>query len=154
MKAPADNRELAYKVWLKTSGNISETARILKSEHSWPVTRPTLTKWKEEHGWEERRAAEKAQAERRKESSSANFLLDALIDQVVRYQKYFTSLGDKDVDNQATYAFTNLVKEIINIRKKIGETAMLEQVEKSAKKGGLTAEAVESLRAALVGGAM
>ena len=41
--------------------------------------------------------------------------------QKARYEKFFQSLGEDVIDNQATYAYTSLVKAIADVRKRAAE---------------------------------
>jgi len=48
-------------------------------------------------------------------------LIADLEGQKVRYERFFESLGEEVIDNQATYAYTSLVKAIADIRKRAAE---------------------------------
>jgi len=48
-------------------------------------------------------------------------LIEDLEAQKVRYERFFESLGEEVVDNQATYAYTSLVKTIADVRKRSTE---------------------------------
>ena len=41
--------------------------------------------------------------------------------QKTRYERFFESLGPDVIDNQATYAYTSLVKTITDVRKRVAE---------------------------------
>lgn len=48
-------------------------------------------------------------------------LIEDLEAQKARYERFFASLGEEVIDNQATYAYTSLVKAIADVRKRAAE---------------------------------
>ena len=48
-------------------------------------------------------------------------LIEDLEAQKARYERFFASLGEEVIDNQATYAYTSLVKAIADARKRAAE---------------------------------
>ena len=48
-------------------------------------------------------------------------LIEDLEAQKARYERFFQSLGEEVIDNQATYAYTSLVKAIADVRKRASE---------------------------------
>ncbi len=118
----AQNRELSYRVWRECGQNIELTLRTLKEKHGLPVTKPTIYGWIEKYNWKDRAA--RAENEERKAtdavvSDEARMVLD-LEKQKTKYERYFDSLGEAATDTQAMYAYTNLVKTIIDVKTRIG----------------------------------
>lgn len=120
MPAPHDMKQLAYDTWKRCGQSFVETVRILKQEHKFTVTRQTLSSWSKEYDWEGRSARAEAEAERFDESAdiSDNALLAALLKQKKNYEDYFATLPSGRIDNQAVYAYSNLLKKIVDIRPK------------------------------------
>lgn len=155
----AENMELAFQTYRACGGNVTETVRRLEAK-GFPVSRQTLYGSGEKNGedgwikkfrWDERMAAADAEKQR-SEASVVNiqtkFLAD-LIRQKEKYDAYFDSITD--VDNQAMYAYTNLVKIICEIDRKkiIAKTA--DEVTQLTKNKGLSEETAAEIREKILG---
>ncbi len=121
MAQPHDMKILAYDIWRTCGQNLSECERLLKREHNFKVSRQTLTEWKEKYNWEDRAARADAEKIRQEEDISDGALLSALLGQKKKYEAYFENLPMGSIDNQAVYAYSNLLKKIVDIRPKGGE---------------------------------
>lgn len=119
MAAPTKTRELAYKVYRECGQNISETVRIMNSQHGYAVSRQSVTEWSKKYDWEARAATAEAEEKERKDAISNDALLSVLITQKKRYEKYFNALAIGSVDNQAIYAYNSILKTLLDIREKI-----------------------------------
>jgi hypothetical protein len=119
----AENRELAFRTWRECGQNIELTIRTLKDRDGLPVTKPTIYSWIEKFNWKERAA--RAETEEQKagdiQISFEEKMLADLMLQKEKYERYFASLPDASPDNQATYAYTALVRLITDIQKKAGD---------------------------------
>ncbi len=124
----ADICKRAEEIWRACGKNISETARRLNADPGVNVSRTTVARWREKHGWE---TAEAADGLVPKESPKANgddvqaaltdeFLLSALIRQKARYERYFESLPPDEFDGKALSTYAGILKRIIEIRKETG----------------------------------
>jgi len=118
----AENRELAYRTWRECGQNIELALRTLKEKHGLSITKPTIYGWIDKFNWKDRAA--RAETEERKAndvvvSDEARMVLD-LEKQKGKYERYFDSLGEAATDTQAMYAYTNLVKTIIDVKTRIG----------------------------------
>jgi len=117
----AESRELAFRCYQKCGGNVEATLRELEKE-GLKLSKPTLYEWMEKFNFKERLKNADAVAQ---EASDAKMqyrekiLLD-LKKQKERYDVYFDSIAPQ-VDNQAQYAYDNLVKTICDIQKAIDE---------------------------------
>ncbi len=67
---------------------------------------------------------------------SEEALVQKLVTQIEKYERYLERLGDGKADNQAVYAYTNLLKTIIGLSRKreadrkISAAAIKEEAEK------------------------
>ncbi|HRR41015.1 MAG TPA: hypothetical protein P5244_07255 [Syntrophales bacterium] len=117
----ADNRELTYRTWRECGQNIELTIKTLKDREGLPITKPTIYSWIEKYNWKERAA--RAEVEEQKVNdvivSDAGKILADLEKQKAKYERFFDSLGDLSIDNQAMYAYTSLVKTIVEIKARI-----------------------------------
>ena len=117
----ADTREDAYKTWRECGQNVEQTIRSL-SKKGYFITKPTLYDWIEKYSWKDRAARAEAEEQKGKEAmgnhdAKAITSLDAVRE---RYEKYFATLGDNVVDNQAMFAYTGIIKSISEIKAKTG----------------------------------
>ena len=120
MAQPHDMKQIAYDTWRGCGQNLVETERRLKAEHNFKVTRQTLASWRDEYDWEGRAARAEAEEKTIAESAdiSDNALLASLLKQKANYERYFETLPANRIDNQAVYAYSNLLKKIVDIRPK------------------------------------
>lgn len=132
----AENRELAFKAYCVEGGNVEATLRRLEKEQGLKLSKPTFYDWMKKYNFEER--LEKVDAERQKtKDSQISFeekMLNDLIVQKEKYEKYFETLAG--IDNQAQYAYTNIIKTIMEVRKKllIGGTIRKAETDKALTK--------------------
>jgi hypothetical protein len=120
----AENRELAYKTWRKFNQNIDRCAKELRRmPGGFPVTRATLTRWRDEDGWEERAAKMDALAQETKDvqSSALERALVALTKQQAKYETWFEAQEATVIDAQVQHAYNNLVQLIVRIDKQMKE---------------------------------
>ena len=115
-----DMKQIAYDTWRRCGHNLVDTVRVLKSENNFTVTRQTLASWRDEYDWEARAARAEAEEKSLSESTdiSDNALLNSLLKQKANYERYFETLPAGRIDNQAVYAYSNLLKKIVDIRPK------------------------------------
>ncbi len=119
----AENRELAYRVWRECGQNVEATLRELrKRPDGFPVSKPTLYDWIDTYGWKDRAA--RADVEEHKAADATmnaeGRALASLESVETRYEEYFKTLGTATVDNQAMFAYTGVVKSIVEIKQKTG----------------------------------
>jgi hypothetical protein len=119
----AENRELAYQVWRRCGQNVEMTLRELrKHPDGFPASKPTIYDWMEAGNWKERAA--RAEAEEHKATDATRNAegraLASLEGVQIKYEEYFESLGKGKVDNQAMFAYTGVVKSIVEIKQKTG----------------------------------
>ena len=121
-------KEIAFKTWRKCGQNFEETLRELGKLGYQGITRQTLYAWRDKYQWGERAARADAQEQKIKDTDLApeeRAVLD-LVKQKEKYERYFESLPPNQVDHQATYAYTALVKTIKDIQSKgAGDRASL-----------------------------
>lgn len=116
MSAAAELRELAYTLWRDNHRNLTAVERLLKLEHRSPVSRVSLTRWRDEGGWEARAAQTEAQSVLLKDATNIETLLANLIDRKTQYDNYFEAMPVGKIDNQATYAYAGLLKRIAEMQ--------------------------------------
>jgi len=109
-------REQAYQLWLENNRNLTKVERMLRTLHRTPVSRQTLTAWRDDYGWVERAGAAEAQEKLLKDATKIETLLTDLIARKQGYDKYFENLSVGSVDNQATYAYAGLLKKIAEMQ--------------------------------------
>jgi hypothetical protein len=117
----AENRELAYRTWRACGQNIEMTAKKLRDmPDGFPVTRPTLMEWRDKYDWIARAARAEAEEQKATDAvvSAEGKALAALEKVQQNYEDYFEALGKAKVDNQAMYAYTGVVKAIMEIKAK------------------------------------
>lgn len=119
IEAPAESRERAYEVWRSCGQNITETTRALKRDHNYDISRQSLHAWKDKYDWERRAAQAEAENKQQIESTSDDALMTVLLKQKKKYEGYFESLALGTVDNQAVYAYSNILKTLLDIRERI-----------------------------------
>jgi hypothetical protein len=116
----AENRELAFKIYSQCGGNVELCLRELAKE-GLKISKPTLYDWMEKFNFEDRRT--RADAEKQKASDCQIGLEDRmladLIKQKEKYERYFNSLSDTVIDNQAQFAYASIVKTVIDIRARL-----------------------------------
>ncbi len=112
-------REEAYRIWLSSGKDMAKTVRELEKK-CLPVARRTVAAWRDRYGWRDRAPAIKEEPEEARTDDAARLIAD-LEKQKARYDSFFDSLGEAGIDNQATYAYTTLVKTIAEVRKKAAE---------------------------------
>lgn len=150
----AETREEAYRAWRQCGQNVEMCLRELAKQGT-TLTKPTIYEWMEKFGWKERAA--RAEAEEKKsagvgELSFDEQMLQALISQREKYEQYFATLTTQP-DNQATYAYTNLIKTISDIRDKVMKAKSQGRKATGAdrKEGTLTDERAEEIRKKILG---
>lgn len=120
-KAVRKNLELAYDVYCAQGGNKSATLKVLKKDHGLKLSRPTFDAWIKDYRFEARLL--KAEAERQRmadtQLSFEEQMLKALVERKAEYDTYFQSSKAVVPETQMMYAYTNLVKTIIDIQTKL-----------------------------------
>jgi hypothetical protein len=108
-----ETREDVYKTWRTCGQNFAETKRELDKK-GYFISVPTLTDWAAKYDWKDRAARAEAEEQGMKEALT-NRETKAIIDLEKikgRYEKYFETLGDGKIDNQAMFAYTGIIKSI------------------------------------------
>lgn len=118
MSAKAEARELAYNVWRECGQNLSETERVLNRDRDLPVTRQTLAEWRDKYDWPGRAARTECAESQKARGISDDALITALLAQKDRYEEYFESLTRGQIDNQALYAYSNILKTLVDFANK------------------------------------
>lgn len=121
---------------------MAATLRTLDTEHDWPLSRQTLFDWRDQEGWDARRAAEEADAKRRERAQKLDrsAMLAGIDLQLERYERAFR---EADAANCApnpklTSAYANLARLRLDTLRDIEGGAGVDR-------GDLVAEAVEWL---------
>ncbi len=116
----AENRELAFRTFCEEGGNVEGTLRRLAKEHGLALSKPTFYDWMKRFNFEERRV--KVDGEKQKTADSQisfeERMINTLLDQQKTYEDYFKTLSAPD--HQAQYAYTGIIKAILDIRTKLG----------------------------------
>ena len=110
-----ENRELAFRVYAFFGGrNIPRVLRRLFSEHDIDISARTLHDWKNEGNWDERiRTAVRGELPGTDMLTFDEKMLKRIIGIVGRYESQIKT--GASLDNQAAYAYTNLVKTAIEL---------------------------------------
>ena len=115
-----ENKVLAFTVYCHCGGNVEATLRELKKQ-GLDLSKPTFNDWRVKFCFEDRRL--KIDQEKQKtadnQKSFEDQMLNALVSQKEKYEKYF---GENDkLDHQAQYAYAGIIKTIIDIRERSGK---------------------------------
>ncbi len=117
-KAVRDNLDLAYDIYCDKGGNVSQTIIELE-RRGLRLSRPTMDKWITDYRFKER--FQDANAERQRAADNQltfeQRMMSKLVSQIEKYEKYLDETTG--VDNQATYAYTNLLKVVVELSRKI-----------------------------------
>jgi len=116
MSIDTELRELAYTIWRDNGQNLAKVERLLKQEHRTPISRQTLTVWRDQYGWEARAGQAEAQEKLLKDATRIETLLADLLGRKTQYDTYFENLPVGKIDNQATYAYAGLLKRIAEMQ--------------------------------------
>jgi hypothetical protein len=115
----AENRELSFKVYCQSGGNVELTLRELE-KRGLKLSKPTFYAWLEKYNFVERMRkidSERQQAQDAEETFEES-MMKALLDQKKAYEKYFLVITTPD--HQAQYAYTGIIKAVLDIRSKMG----------------------------------
>ena len=113
-----ESRELAFQTYRECGGNKELTLRELEKK-GLKLSKPTLYEWIEKFNFDGRLKnidAVATEASDEKIHYRERILLD-LKKQKTRYDKFFESLPEGQIDTQATYAYNSLCKTISDIQK-------------------------------------
>lgn len=118
-KAVRENTELAFDVYCEQGGNVPRTLIELE-RRGLHLARSTFYDWMKEYRFEERRIEVEEKRQRLGDGnlSHEEQLMLKLEAQVEQYEKYFQTL--QKPDNNATFAYTGLLKTISEIKVKTG----------------------------------
>ena len=116
-KAVRENIDLAFDVYCTHGGNESRTLIELE-RRGFRLQRATLRDWIKKYRFKERRAEVEAERQTAGDSqlSFEQKMLRKLIKQIEKYERYFETT---DIDNQAMYAYTNLLKTVVELSRKV-----------------------------------
>ncbi len=120
--ADLELRELAFQLYYESGGNKELTLRKLE-ERGYTISKPTLYDWIEKFGFDERLTAllkKNQDARDAKAMSMEDLLLIELIKQKEKYEEYFKTLEKGKVDTQAMYAYTNILKTLLDLKTQLG----------------------------------
>jgi hypothetical protein len=144
----AESRELAFTCFRKCGGNVEATLRELEKE-GLKLSKPTLYEWIEKFNFKERLKNCDAEKERIDDirASFEKKMFGKLIKQLEKYETYFDA--NPDLDNQATYAYTNLLKVVVELSRKISASEGLPGG--PAKSVGLSEETLARIKEEIYG---
>jgi hypothetical protein len=117
----AENRELAYRIWRECGQNIELALRKLRQHpQGFPLSKPTLYDWMETYNWKDRAAKAETEEQRATDAvvSAEGKAIAALESVQQNYEAYFKTLGASKVDNQAMFAYTGVVKAVMELKAK------------------------------------
>jgi hypothetical protein len=118
-----ENREIAFGVYFLFGGkNIPRIIERLERAHGLKVSAQTLYEWKREGGWDERIGRDNALREDTGLLTFDEKMMRRIFSLIEKYERFFET--NASVDNQAAYAYTNLLRAAIELSKrmKIWET--------------------------------
>ena len=111
-------KNLAFEIYAACGGNVEMTLRELEKKDL-RVSKPTFYEWMEKLNFKKRleeQDAAKAKGDDEKLHYREKILRD-LRKQKERYDKFFESLTEGQIDTQATYAYNSLCKTISEIQR-------------------------------------
>ena len=114
----AESRELAFRCYHKCGGNVEAALRELEKE-GLKLSKPTLYEWIEKFNFKERLKNADAVVQEAADIKAhyREKILADLKKQKERYDKFFESLSEGQIDTQATYAYNSLCKTISDIQR-------------------------------------
>ncbi|MDA8170304.1 MAG: hypothetical protein M0Z48_00545 [Nitrospiraceae bacterium] len=117
-KAIRANIEMAFGVYCLLGGNVSKTLVEL-AKRGLKLSRPTMDKWIKDYRFAERMQSADAERQRANDSqlSFEQAMMSKLVAQIEKYEMYLESAPG--IDNQATYAYTNLLKTVVELSRKV-----------------------------------
>lgn len=123
-----ENRELAFKRYCENGGNIEGAIRALQKD-GLKLSKPTFYDWLKKYNFEERRTKVDMERQKARENqiSFEDKMLNDLVRQKEKYEKYFEATDL--LDNQATYAYTGIIKTIIDVKKKLAVSDVVKKAE-------------------------
>lgn len=105
-----DNIQMAFEVFCAQGGNKVRTHDEL-GRRGLRITRRTLDRWARQNSFYERRMAEDSRF------SFEERMMLKLVGQIDKYEKYLDTKNE--MDNQAVHAYTNLLKTVIELSRKL-----------------------------------
>ncbi len=144
----AESRDLAFQTYRECGGNVEKTLRELEKK-GLKLSKPTFYKWMEKFNFVERLSKADALTQETNDFN-ATFearMLKKLITQLEKYEHYFEE--NPGLDTQATYAYTNLLKIIIELSRKVKSPDELPAG--PVKKAGLSEETLTRIKEELYG---
>jgi transposase-like protein len=113
-------RELAFRLYAENGGrDIPKVLERLRRNHGVDITEQTLHEWKRQGGWKERM---EQSLEGRREFHDRELvgleerMMGRLIRQIEKYELYMQA---PHVDNQASFAYTNMIRTAIELAGRI-----------------------------------
>lgn len=104
---------MAFNVYCEKNGNMSQTLIELE-RRGLPVCRKTLTRWAAENRFKDGLKPESGRQQ--KDIPFDQQMISKLVAQIDKYERYFESI--ESIDNRAVYAYTNLLKTIVELGRK------------------------------------
>jgi hypothetical protein len=117
-----ENKEAVFLIYREFGGK--QVPKIIEAANKrlgLRLSAPTLYAWEKEGGWAERmKAADKELAKARDfQGSFEERMMIKLALQIEKYERYFECLEAGRMDNQAMYAYTNLLKTVVELSRKV-----------------------------------
>ncbi len=109
-KDTPENVELAFEIFRAHGGNKGRTIASLAGR-GLRISRPTLDRWAKQNSFQERLVAGDSRF------SFEERMMLKLVAQIENYEKYFAA--KTEMDNQAVHAYTNLLKTVIELSRKL-----------------------------------
>lgn len=118
--ADLELREKAFRIYRECGGNKEMTLRALDSE-GYSISKPTLYDWIKKYNFDERLTSADLKTQKANDAVLAmeQKILADLLKQKEKYERFFDGLGAA-IDNQALYAYNNLISTIVSVKAKLG----------------------------------
>lgn len=109
----AEVRERVFLIWYRLNRSDTQAAKEAKSQ-GFSASRQTIGEWKRKYNWQDRAdSLDLKKLEREEKAHSArDKLLEDLYRRKEEYEAFFASLEVGKVDNQATYAYSQICGKI------------------------------------------
>jgi hypothetical protein len=116
-----ENREATFSVYKEHGGrNIPLIIRHLKGEHGISISEQTLYEWMKDGDWKARLKRTEEERDKFLEGELLGFdekMLKKILRQIERYERHLDT--DSKVDNQAAYAYINMIRTAMELSSKI-----------------------------------
>jgi len=131
-------KDFALQQYIERCGeNLKKIADAIYEKFHFRITREKLKSWCDEGKWEDILSGSREQATTMKpgETSFKRAMFEAFKDRKVAYEKYFKTIEDGKMDNNAHWAYKDILTKLDSLQEEMEQEKALSQAEKHQKDG-------------------